>query len=101
MIFVYTTTGNKEDADRLAALLVEKKLAARVNSWPIYSTYIWEGKPKQAEEFAVLIKSAETKFQEIEDTIIKNSAKRVPRVAAIEAKRINHEFREWIVSVIG
>ncbi len=101
MIFVYTTTSNKEEADRLAALLVEKRLAARVNSWPIYATYMWEEKAKQAEEFAVLIKSAEAKFQEIEDLIINNSTTRVPRIAAIEAKRINHQFREWIVSSIG
>jgi uncharacterized protein involved in tolerance to divalent cations len=37
MIFVYSTAPTKDEAEKLAALILEAKLAACVNMWPMSS----------------------------------------------------------------
>ncbi len=40
---VLVTAGSEAEADRLARHLVEARLAACVNVYPVRSTYRWEG----------------------------------------------------------
>ena len=57
-----TALPSQEDARRLAALLVEEKLAACVQLLPIESFYRWEGKVQNAAEFLLLIKTRTALF---------------------------------------
>ena len=55
---VTTTTETKDDAARIAALLVERRLAACVQvTGPITSTFRWEGKIQSAEEWHCIAKT--------------------------------------------
>ena len=55
---VTTTTENKSDAARIAALLIERRLAACVQVvGPITSTFRWEGKVQSAEEWQCIAKT--------------------------------------------
>ena len=57
-----TALPSQEDARRLAALLVEEKLAACVQLLPIESFYRWEGKVQTAGEVLLLIKTRTALF---------------------------------------
>jgi len=55
---VVTTTDSREDADRLARLAVEARLAACAQVvGPIASTYRWRGSVETAEEWMVVMKT--------------------------------------------
>ncbi len=97
MIFVYTTVANKDEGEKIAKLLLEGKLAACVNMWPITSMYLWEGEMKNENEQVLIVKTSEEKFQMIEEVIKKNHSYDVPCVAALDVKRVNPEFRAWVV----
>ena len=43
MVFIYSTCRDIEEARKLSKLMVERKIAACVNMWPIESCYTWEG----------------------------------------------------------
>ena len=100
MIFIYSTAANQEEADKLSKLILENKLAACVNSWPIRSRYVWEGVLKDETEIVMIVKTSEEKFQEIEQLIVENHSYDVPCIVAIDIKRMNPEFKQWVVSAL-
>ena len=46
-IWVYTTAGSEEEAQKMAMHLLEAKLVTCVNHFPIKASYLWEGKIKK------------------------------------------------------
>jgi len=57
-----TALPSQEDARRLAAFLVEERLAACVQLLPIESFYRWEGKVQNEAEVLLLIKTRTALF---------------------------------------
>lgn len=66
---VHTTTKDKEEARRIARRLVEQKLAACVNMYPIDSVYVWEGKIEEDIEVALSIKTTSNRVELIKECI--------------------------------
>ena len=61
---ILTTVGKREDAERIAETLIEKRLAGCVQIiGPISSVYWWKSKIEKAEEWLCLNKSEETLYQ--------------------------------------
>lgn len=101
MIFIYTTARDQEEADKLSQLILDAKLAACVNSWPIQSMYVWEGEMKKETEVALIMKTIEQKFQEIEQLILKNHSYKNPCIVSLDLKRMNPDFKSWVVSSVA
>ncbi|HJU62751.1 MAG TPA: divalent-cation tolerance protein CutA, partial [Candidatus Binatia bacterium] len=69
-IVVYVTAGSLDEADRLARVLVEERLAACVNRiGPIQSVYRWQGKLEQSEEQLLIIKTQKELFPALEKRV--------------------------------
>ncbi len=100
MILIYTTCKDEEEGKKLARLIIEHRLASCVNMWPIQSVYHWEGAVKEDHEVALYIKTLESKLQPIEDLIVQNHSYVTPFIGAIDVKRINHAYREWMSEVV-
>ncbi len=100
MIFIYSTCKDVEEARRLSRLIVDRKIAACVNTWPIESCYTWEGTLKCENEYALLIKTNEPKIQDVEDLILQNHTYSTPVVAAVDVRRLNRAYKEWMTTVI-
>lgn len=61
---VTTTTASRSEADRLAALAVETRLAACGQvSGPVTSTYRWEGEIRTADEWVCTFKTSSVALQ--------------------------------------
>ncbi len=97
-IIVLTTTGSREEADRIAQALVERRLAACVNiSAPVRSVYRWKGTVESAEEFLLLIKSSAAAFVRVRDTIKELHSYEVPECIALPIENGSEEYLKWIV----
>ncbi|UUX97159.1 divalent-cation tolerance protein CutA [Aquabacterium sp. J223] len=59
LVALFTTVGSEVDARRLAALLVERRLAACVQVSAIESVYRWQGAVQQDREWRLLAKTPE------------------------------------------
>jgi periplasmic divalent cation tolerance protein len=57
LVALFTTVGSEADARRLAALLVERRLAACVQVGAIESVYRWQGAVQQEREWRLLAKT--------------------------------------------
>ncbi len=63
---VLTTCPNQQEADAHAKAIIEKRLGACVQSSPIHSHYMWEGKVQSEPEVLLRIKTACDNYDALE-----------------------------------
>ncbi len=69
-IQVLTTAGSEEEAERISAALVERRLAACVQvTGPVSSRYRWQGKVEHEREWLCLAKTETSRYEEVEAAI--------------------------------
>jgi len=93
---IITTTASKESAKNIARLLVEKKLAACGQIFPIESIYFWQGKVCEENETMLFIKSRTAFFDEIKTAIKENHSYEVPEIIQIPITDGLPEYLKWI-----
>ena len=102
MLVVLTTTPNTDEAERLAHLIVEDKLAACVQILPkMTSVYYWEGKVQTEPEHLLVIKTLEEKFDELSEFIRTNHTYDVPEIVAISAEKVSEDYLKWMHDYIA
>ena len=96
-IQVTTTTDKREDAEKIALALVEKKIAACTQIvGPITSIYRWKGNIETAEEWLCVIKSRKTLYEEIEKTIKAVHSYEVPEIIAVPIVAGSEDYLKWL-----
>jgi periplasmic divalent cation tolerance protein len=96
-IQVVTTTETKEQAQRIAQVVVEKRLAACAQIvGPISSTYWWKGKIETAEEWLCLMKSANSLLADLERAIRENHPYEVPEIVAMPIATGGESYLNWL-----
>jgi len=98
---IICTCPEEESATKLSRVLVEEQLAACVNILPkIKSVYRWQGKVEQDNEYLLLIKTLESKFQLVKTRIQVLHPYDVPEVIALNIQQGNKEYLDWISNSI-
>ncbi|MDQ3010134.1 MAG: divalent-cation tolerance protein CutA [Acidobacteriota bacterium] len=96
-LVVITTTETKEDAERLAHLLVEHELAACVQMLPqITSVYRWQGRVEQAGEALLLIKTNRQTYPRLESAIKQNHKYQTPEIIALPVAAGADDYLRWL-----
>ena len=96
---VTTTASTIEEADKIARILIEKKLAACVQVLPIKSFYTWEDKLNIENENLLLVKCKRADFTEIEKCIKENHSYEVPEIVMVPIENGSKEYLDWIKAV--
>jgi periplasmic divalent cation tolerance protein len=92
---VYITAGNMDEARMIARELVSSGLAACVNMFPISSTYLWEGELEEEQEVAMLVKTTEDRYKELEDMVRSIHSYDVPCIVSWELKG-DRDYLDWV-----
>jgi len=96
---VTTTTANRDDAERIARTLVERRLAACVQvSGPISSYYHWQGKLETSEEWVCVIKTRRSHYQAVESAIRQLHSYEVPEILAVPIVAVSPDYRAWLTA---
>lgn len=95
-LFVYITASSKEEARVISKALLEKKLAACVNMFPINSMYWWNEKIEEALEFALIVKTKSEKLKKLKEEVKKVHSYEVPCVCAFAVEDGFRPFLDWI-----
>ncbi|MBV9957090.1 MAG: divalent-cation tolerance protein CutA, partial [Acidobacteria bacterium] len=83
-IVVLMTAGSREEAARIAELLVGARLAACVQIMPeMESVYWWEGRIERAPEILLLAKTTRDKFAELEQNVRAIHSYDTPEIVAL------------------
>lgn len=96
MIIVYTLFADKKEAEKIGRRLLENKLAACVNIWPVESCYWWGGKIAKAKEYACFIKTSKKNFSRVEKFIKKHHSYQVPCIVEIRPSSINKSYLSYL-----
>lgn len=89
MVFIYTTCPTVKSAESLGRSLLEAKLIACYNLWPIRSRYWWQGQMVASRETALLLKTVAKKQLPAKRMIEKLHPYDAPCVAAISTRQLN------------
>lgn len=96
-IQVFTTFGNKLDAEKSAKILIEKRLAGCVQIiGPVSSTYRWKNKIEEEKEWLCIIKSKRFLYNELEEAIKELHSYEIPEIIAIPVVEGSKEYLDWL-----
>ncbi|MEW6219003.1 MAG: divalent-cation tolerance protein CutA [Thermodesulfobacteriota bacterium] len=98
-IQVMTTTETREQAEAIADRMVRERLAACAQVLgPISSTYWWQGKVEQAQEFLCLLKSRQDRFADLEAAIRAVHPYQVPEILAVPVAAGSAAYLSWLAA---
>jgi periplasmic divalent cation tolerance protein len=101
-ILVLSTAGTHEQAEQIAAALVENLEAACVNIVQgIRSIYRWEGKVCSEQECLLLIKSRAEKFEAIQARIKSLHSYSVPEIVGLPISMGDPAYLSWLAANCG
>jgi len=101
VLVVLTTLEKQEDGERLAALLVERELAACVQILPpMVSIYRWQGAIERANEVLLLIKTTCAAYPRLETTIKENHPYQTPEIVALSVEAGSDEYLNWLAASV-
>jgi len=99
---VLTTVGSVEDAERISSALVERRLAACVQTiGPIASRYRWQGAVETAREWQCLAKTETARYGEVEAAIAELHPYDEPEIVAIPIVAGSAAYLAWISAAVG
>jgi periplasmic divalent cation tolerance protein len=101
-LLVLTTCAGATEADGLATLLVERRLAACVNAINgVTSTYRWQDAVERDQECLLLIKTTRDRYPAVESTIRQQSSYDVPEVLAIPVAAGLEDYLGWLADAVA
>ncbi len=96
-IQIITTTESKEDAEKIARVLIGKRLAACTQIiGPIKSVYRWKGETVEAEEWLCLIKTRSELYEPVEKEILEIHPYEVPEILAMPISAGYVRYLRWV-----
>ena len=96
-IQVFTTVEKREDANRIASSVVNKRVAACAQVLgPIHSTYWWKGKVEEAGEWLLMMKTRQDLFTALEKEIKAVHPYEVPEITALPIVAGSESYLQWI-----
>jgi periplasmic divalent cation tolerance protein len=96
-IQIFTTTENKEDAEKIAKSLIEKRLAGCIQIiGPISSIYWWKNKIETSQEWLCIIKSKKKLYEEIEKSIKEIHPYEIPEIIAMQIISGSKDYLKWL-----
>jgi periplasmic divalent cation tolerance protein len=98
---VLSTAGSKEEAQKIASALVEQQLAACVNVvGPISSTYRWQGKVENAQEFLLVIKTTASAYPRVAEAIRHLHSYDLPEIIQLSIMDGSADYLAWIAGSV-
>jgi periplasmic divalent cation tolerance protein len=94
---VLTTTGSEAEAERIGAVLIERRLAACAQVLgPVASRYRWRGEVEEAREWQCAAKTEAALYAEVEATIREAHSYEQPEIVAIPILAGSRGYLDWI-----
>ncbi|WP_017239198.1 divalent cation tolerance protein CutA [Streptomyces sp. SS] len=97
IVTVRTTTDARAKAEALARGAVEARLAACAQiSGPVTSLYHWQGAIETTEEWEVVFKTTEARYQGLESHLLAAHDYETPEILATRVTRVSEGYARWV-----
>ena len=96
-LLVFTNLPDRSAAERIADMLVEKRLAACVNILaPCRSVYRWKGAVQRDEEHPLLMKTTGERYPALEEALRAAHPYELPEIIAVPVERGLPAYLDWV-----
>lgn len=95
-IVVTTLTNDKDIADKIVNVLLNKRLVAGSQISKVESKYWWNNKIEESNEYKIEFRTKSNLYNEIEKEIRKIHDYEVFELSSYEIDNSNEEFLKWI-----
>jgi periplasmic divalent cation tolerance protein len=93
---VLVTVPDLETTERIAEVLIEKRLAACANIWPVNSIFRWKDGIERSSEFALTLKIWSTDFPSVVQVVSGLHPYELPCIVKYEISDGSQTFLDWI-----
>jgi periplasmic divalent cation tolerance protein len=95
-IIVLSTCGSNEEARTIARDLLQRKLAACINIFPVSSCYRWKRKIVKGREWLMIIKTNSRIFPKVKQRILALNSYEVPEVVSLKMDAGSQPYLTWL-----
>lgn len=95
-IIIISTYPDKMSVEKVANIVVSKRLAACVNYTKINSVYSWKGKIEKAGEFLAIFKTTARSKELLKKEIARTHPYEVPEIAELKMGPVNTSYAKWL-----
>lgn len=95
-IWIYVTHESLEEAKNMSFNLIEKKLVACSNLFPINSMYFWKWEISDTDEIVSLLKTRKENWELVQEEIKKLHKYEIPCIIKIDLEA-NKDYEDWIL----
>jgi len=96
-MMAFVTCGSREEAARIARVLVENRLAACVNIVPaVESCYWWEGEVQWNSEFLLILKTTGDAVGRAHERVVEEHSYEMPEFIALTIDEGSAPYLRWI-----
>lgn len=93
---ILTTTDSQQVADKIAKLLITKKIAGCIQIDSVSSYYEFENQLEIAQEKRLMIKALSKNYREIEQLIVQNHNYQLPQIVKIDINDGMEKYLKWL-----
>jgi periplasmic divalent cation tolerance protein len=98
-IVVLMTAADEPEAERIAEMLVAKKLGACVQILPgMKSIYVWQGEVQREREVLLLAKTTRANFDKLELEVRAIHSYETPEIIALPIVAASEPYLKWLIS---
>jgi len=95
-IMIYTTLPDKAITKKIAKKLVDEKLIACANFFPVESVYRWEKKLCEDKEHVLIMKTRKELYKKVEIRLKEIHPYETPAIVSYEIKEGSKNYLSWI-----
>lgn len=95
-VMITTTFDNKDEANKIIDLLLEKRLVSCCQLSNITSSYHWKGQIERKNELLLQMKSKKELYKEIEKNILDNHSYETPQIVMYDIIDGYDGYLKWI-----
>ena len=95
-VVVQVPTGSRDEAERIARTLVERRLAASGQVGPLRTWYRWQGRVHEADEHLVSLFTRRDCFDAVARAVRELHGYELPQIVAVPLVEGTPEFLRWI-----
>lgn len=96
---IMTTTNSNENLNQIIKALLDARLAACLQYYPIKSAYVWEDEIQQDDETLLLIKTKSSHFPDIEKIIQQVHSYEEPELIMLPIEEGSRGYLDWVNNV--
>ena len=101
-IIVLMTAANREEAVRIAEMLVSTRLAGCVQILPeIQSIYRWQGAVAHDAEVLLVAKTTSGRFDELDRRVREIHSYETPEIVAMQVTAVSEPYLKWLQAAVA